>query len=500
MFTLPLDALLVFMLATPAVGWISYKRRYRKVQGVYTLACLVVVAYLLYGLYKRVAENGVILIVGQPPFNPPLGACLEVDMLSVFMAFLYVVIGLFSTAYSIKFMERDSGLTEYYTLMLGLVAGMTGVVFAGDFFTLFVFWELMCLTSYALVAFRKRRWAPIEAGFKYLIMSAAGSATILLAMSFLYGMTGTLNFAGLAACLRNATPDGWQYVTLMLIIVGFGVKAAMVPFHTWLPDAHSAAPSSISAMLSGVMVQTGAYALIRVLLLVFDSMQSSWQMTLMFFAVFTMFGGNIMALLQSNLKRLLAFSTIAQMGYILFGFAIASQYGVTASLFHIINHAIMKSLLFFCAGAFVRQAKTGDLKKLRGIRKSMPTTSTFFAIGVIAISAVPPLNGFWSEWMIVLAGIQAELIVFSALMLANIMFSVAYYLRVLHVIFLEKPTSASRRATEVPVAMLIPMFILVFLCIFIGVYPGPFIDASSQAAEAALNLQSYLDAVLTGLR
>jgi len=415
MFTTPLDALLMFMVATPAVGWVAYKKGWRKVQGIYASASLLVVAYLLYGLYTEVVEKGIVLVLGQPP----LGACLEIDMLSIFMAFLYVIIGLFVTVYSIKFMEHDSGLTMYYTLVLGMIAGMTGIVFAGDFFTLFVFWELMCLTSYALVAFRKQKWESIEAGFKYLIMSAAGSVTILLSMSFLYGMTGTLNFAALADSLTNSASEWWLYVTLGLVIAGFGVKAALVPFHTWLPDAHSAAPSPISAMLSGVMVQTGAYALIRILLLVFSSAQPAWQMTLLIFAVFTMFGGNLMALLQNDLKRLLAFSTIANMGYVLFAFATASHDGLTAGLFHIINHAVMKTLLFLCAGAFIRQTKTRDLRKLRGIGKAMPLTGAAFTIGMIAIAAFPPLNGFWSEMMIIAAGVRAEMIIFSTLTLAN---------------------------------------------------------------------------------
>ncbi len=496
MFTEPLDVLLIFTVATPVVGWVAYRKAYRKILGIYVALGLSVTAYFLYELYREVAEKGVVLIVGQLPFNPPLGACLEIDMLSVFMAFLYTISGLFAAVYSIKYMEHDTGLTEYYTLLLGMIAGMTGVAFAGDFFTLFVFWELMCLTSYALVAFRKQRWESIEAGFKYLIMSAAGSATILLAMSFLYGMTGTVNFAALATSLNNATPDGWLYVTLTLIIVGFGIKAAIVPFHTWLPDAHSAAPSPISALLSGVMVQTGAYALIRILILVFGSMQSMWQMTLAIFAVFTMFGGNIMALSQNDLKRLLAFSTIAQMGYIIFGLSMASLSGLTGSLFHIMNHAIMKGLLFLCAGSFIHQAKTRDLRKLRGIRKTMPLTSAFFAIGVIAIIAIPPLNGFWSELMIVMAGIEAEMIPFSALMLANMIFSVVYYIRVLRMILLEKPTAVSKKATEAPAAMLIPTLILAALCIIIGVYPEPFITMASRAAEALLNLQTYIGSML----
>jgi multicomponent Na+:H+ antiporter subunit D len=409
---------------------------------------------------------------------------------------VYIIIGLVTTVYSIKFMERDSGLTEYYTLMLGMVAGMTGVVFAGDFFTLFVFWELMCLTSYALVAFRKQKWESIEAGFKYLIMSAAGSATILLAMSFLYGMTGTLNFAALASRLANTSSEGWLYVTLALVIVGFGIKAAIVPFHMWLPDAHSAAPSPVSAMLSGVMVQTGACALIRILLLVFSSAQPAWQMTLAIFAVFTMFGGNLMALLQNDLKRLLAFSTIAHMGYIIFGFAISTSYGFSASLFHVVNHAIMKTLLFLCAGAFIRQTKTRDLKKLRGIRRAMPMTSAAFTIGTIAIAAFPPLNGFWSEMMIVAAGVRAEMIVFSGLMLANMALSVVYYFRLIRIIILEKPTKVSRKATKTPMTMLIPILVLAFLCVLIGAYPVLYIDASSKAAEAMLNIGAYIEAVL----
>jgi len=348
-FTNPLNALLIFMITTPVIGWLAHKRRYRKIRDLYAISGLSVTAYFLFELYVDVSAKG--------PLSScylPFEACLQVDMFGVFMAIVYVMIGLLAAVYSVRYMERDTGLAEYYTLLLGMIAGMMGVVFAGDFFTLFVFWELMSLTSYALVAFRKKRWAPIEAGFKYLIMSAAGGATILLAMSFLYGMTGTLNFANLGATLGSVVPNEWLYVTLTLVIVGFGVKAAIVPFHTWLPDAHPEAPAPISALLSGALVQTGAYALIRVLLVVFGSVQNAWQMTLMVFAILTMFIGNLMALLQDDIKRLLAFSTIAQMGYILFGFSIASPQGLTGSLFHIMNHAIIKGLLFLCAGAFVQ--------------------------------------------------------------------------------------------------------------------------------------------------
>jgi proton-translocating NADH-quinone oxidoreductase chain N len=470
------------------VGWLLRKKDHSELLGVYILSGLLVVAYSLYRLYQEVVKNGIVSIANQPPFNSPLGASLRVDMLSIFMAFLFVVIGCFVTAYSIRYMEDELGLIEYYTLILGMMAGMMGTVFAGDFFTLFIFWELMCLTSYALVAIRKQDWEPIEAGLKYLIMSTAGSATILLSMSFLYGIAGTLNFAELASRLGNIPSEEWLYITLTLVIVGFGIKAAMVPFHMWLPDAHSAAPSPISAILSGIMVQTGGYALLRVLVSVFNSFQPTWQITLAIFAIFTMFGGNLMALLQDDIKRLLAYSTIAHMGYILFGFAAVSPQGVTASLFHIMNHAIMKSLLFLSAGALVYRTGIRDLRKLEGIRQTMPLTSIFLAVGVVAIAAIPPLNGFWSETMIILAGVEAGMLPFSLLMVINIILSVAYYLRIIFTIVLKEPTLTSLKATEAPTSLLLPISILAFLCIVIGFYPGPFITLAQKAAEAIPHL------------
>lgn len=488
MFTSPLDALLIFMVTTPIVGWIAHKRCNQKASGVYAFIGLSITMYFLYRLYEDVVEKSAILVTGNNSGAVFFEACLEISFLGVFMAFIFAMIGLLAVTYSIKYMEHDSGLTEYYTLLLGMVAGMIGVVFAGDFFTLFVFWELMCLASYALVAFRKERWEPIEAGFKYLIMSAVGSITILLAMSFLYGMAGTLNFRSLSAGLETATPNVWLYGTLTLTLVGFGIKAAIVPFHMWLPDAHPAAPAPVSALLSGALVQTGAIALIRVLLTAFNSILGVWQTTLAVFAVLTMFVGNIIALMQYDIKRLLAYSTIAQMGYILLGFSAASQQGLTGSFFHIMNHAILKSLLFLCAGGFIYRTGTRDLRKLEGIRRTMPVTGTLFAIGAIAIAAIPPLNGFWSEWMIVSACIETGMLPFSALMAVNMLLSVAYYLRLIYITVLKEPTEMSEKAKDIPALMLIPILILAFFCIIIGIYPGPFVALAQNAASAALQM------------
>jgi len=314
-------------------------------------------------------------------------------------------------------------------------------------------------------------------------------------MSFLYGMTGTLNIAYLSASFAQSEGTVWMYLILTMIIAGFGLQAGMAPLHMWLPDAHSAAPSPISAVLSGAMVKTAAYGLIRVLMFVFPMMHGAWGITLAIFAVLTMFTGNLMALLQDDIKRLLAFSTIANMGYILLGLSIGSLRGLTGSMFHIFNHALVKALLFLSVGSFVYRTKTRSLKELAGIGRSMPISSGLFAIGVIALAGIPPLNFFWSELTIVTAGVEAGMLPFSILMILNLALSAAYCLRMIQTIFLKETTAISEKATEAPKIMLVATIILAFLSIVIGFYPSPFQDMAGNAAGAAVDRQAYLDAV-----
>jgi len=505
MFGQPLNTLLIFVVTTPLVGWLmEYAKltKYRdKVCGLYALLGLLVSAYFLYDLYQAVASKSVVVIMFLKSYAPPLGACFEIDMLSVFVASLIMGLGIAACLYSIRYMEHDTGLVLYYVLLLGLLAGMVGVVFAGDLFTLFIFWELMCLTSYCLVAYRKERWAPVEAGFKFLIMSSFGNVTVLFAMSLLYGMTGTLNLAFLASSLQNVTNSVWILLAMIMVVVGFGVEAALVPLHFWLPDAHPEAPSPVSALLSGVVIKTGAYALLRILFLVFPSVQMSWQLMLAIAAVVTMTVGNLMALLQEDLKRLLAYSSVAQMGYVIFG--LTTVYGITASLFHVMNHAIMKGLLFLCAGCYVHMAGTRDINELSGVWKRMPVTTVTFTIGAFAIAGMPPLNGFLSEFMLIMAGIKAGtevarsyMNVFAAIMLLNVLFSVAYYLRLVQTFVLKKESpTVVEKAREAPISMLLPLCVLALLCILIGVYPYPFLSFAERAANAVIQVSTYISAI-----
>ena len=486
--------MIVFTTATPLIGLVGQRIKQPKIVKAYAMFALIFSLVLIPIYYFELLKEKVILVVygGSPP---PNGVLVTVDMLSIFMASIYLVIGATSALFTFREIERGN-ITGYYTILLGMTTAMIGIVFSGDLFSLFIFWEIMCVSSYALVAFRKERWESIEASYKYLIMSVAGSITILFALSFLYGLAGTLNIAYLSVSLTEAGENPLMYIALLMLIVGFGLQAGMAPFHTWLPDAHMAAPSPVSAILSGVMVKTGVYGFIRVLLLIFTVFYGAWQLTLATFAVLTMFTGNLMALLQDDIKRLLAYSTIANIGYILLGFSIGSIRALTGSLFHILNHAVLKALLFLCAGAFIYRTRTRSLKELAGIRRTMPITGTIFIIAVISLAGIPPLNFFWSEMMIVMATAEAGMPYLSLLMILNLMLSAVYCLRLIQMTLLKETTSISKKAKEAPATMLTAILTLGFLCILIGIYPAPFQTFAETAAEAALNLKGYTEGAI----
>ena len=489
MFTLPIDILLIFAATTPIVGWIESKLGFKKLCGIYATVGLALSSYALYNLSMQALQNPILV----PSDVIPSQSCLRIDALSVFLASIFIFLGFFVAIYSIKYMEKDSGISLYYALLLAMISGMMGVVFAGDFFTLFVFWELMCITSYVLVAFRKQHWEPVEAGLKYLVMSSAGSAAILFGLSILYGLTGTLNFVQLSKTFV-LTSNVWGYVSLVFILTGFGVKAAIFPLHMWLPDAHPAAPTSISALLSGIVIKTGIYAIIRSLFLIYFPINFSWQTALMVVSIMTMCFGNLAALLQDDIKRLLAYSSIAQIGYIFFAISVAVtqtdvtiiSYSLTAALLHVMNHAVMKGLLFLCAGAFIYKAGTRSLRELAGIGHKMPITATMFTVGALAISGIPPLNGFVSEFMIASSGINSGMLVPTAILLANFLLSFAYYLRLIKIIVWSVPSKKLEKTNEAPILMLFPILFLALSCIIIGLYPNPFIDMANKAAWSLL--------------
>jgi multicomponent Na+:H+ antiporter subunit D len=466
----------------------------------------------LFLLYKDILASGPAKYVFDGFFPLFGGVELYADLVSVYFSSFFIGLGLLVAVYSVRYMERDSGQDLYYTLLLTLVAGLVGVSFSGDFFNLFVFWEMMCISAYTLVTFRKERWEPSEAGFKYLVMSTLGSLLILYGISFLYGITGTVNFLFMREALTSYEAEKLfnLYPVIGMIIAGFGVTAAIVPFHTWLPDAHEAAPNSFSAMLSGVVSKAALYGIARILFMLFDPIVFNYGAVLMVFGVLSVTVGNLMALLQLDIKRILAYSSIVNIGYIITSlgigaYAIAKYYSadprlslsiaslaIIGALFHVFNHTISKGLLFFCSGCFWHRARTRNLIALEGIGKKMKWTGVSLSIGLFSLAGVPPLSGFWSKLFIIASGLSVPtdsfLTTITIIIILNSIFSASYYLWLVQRIVFRKPREDLLRVKEVPVLMIAPMILLAVIIIIVGLMPGPLIGLVNAVSRVLLGL------------
>ncbi len=464
----------------------------REVVAVAVSALGIVFTWTLYDALQAAPDKILVFSLGG---GPPLGASFEIDMMGIFMAFSATILGFFATVYSYKYMEQDTRLTEYYTLLSALVVGMVGVAFAGDFFTLFIFWEMMGIASYALVSFRKNLWGPIEAGFKYMVMGSVGSTVLFFGMALVYGITGTLNFAQISSVIHGQPTNIWYYLIFALFVIGFGVKTAIVPVHTWLPDAHPEAPSPISAMLSGILIETGLYALTRVLFLLFEP--SFFKLTIAVFAALTMTLGNMMALRQDDVKRMLAYSSIAQMGYMLVGVSTGLAYGLMGTLLHVLNHSLMKGLAFLSVGSVVHETGTRDINKLQGVGKMMPFTTLSVIVSFLGLGGVPGTNGFISKFIIFNAALGADMLILAILGVLNSALSMAYYLRVIMVL-LSGEAEEGMTVKEAPILMVGVTLVMAVLIIVLGLYPSPVVGFASGASEALIeNISKYIGVILS---
>ncbi|MDP2982299.1 MAG: proton-conducting transporter membrane subunit, partial [Candidatus Latescibacter sp.] len=380
----------------PLAGFVS--ERLVRAMAVLTTALLVALAL------GRIGAGVAIYAVGG--WRPPFGINLVGDALSGFFLLIIAVVGFLVTVYSTAYMKRYTAEAKYYCLLMLMIAGMNGVVATGDLFNMYVFLEIAAISSYALVAFGIGH-EELEASLKYLVLGSIGSSFILVGIAFLYSITGTLNLAHLGRILEGNGNQGMVHFIAALFFAGFGIKAAMIPFHAWLPDAHPSAPAPVSAMLSGLLIKAlGLYCILRLFYSVFG-LDQTYGSILMFLGLLSMVVGVLLAVGQFDFKRLLAYHSISQMGYILFAFGLGTPLAIIGGLLHTLNHTFFKSLLFLCSGAVEYATGTRDLKQLGGLWKKMPVTSAACSIASLSISAVPPLGGFFSKLIIVIAAVQA---------------------------------------------------------------------------------------------
>jgi proton-translocating NADH-quinone oxidoreductase chain N len=444
-------------------------------------------------LYSGIAIGAIAISIGFVIFRVASGEVLPAvefsqdvlanDTFGSFFAIALLIVSLMVTASSWDYMKGKSNVGAYYSLILLSSIGMVLIAYSTDLVMLFVSWELMSLPTYALAAFSKKDPISNEAAIKYFMFGALSSGILVLAIGFVYGITGTTNIGESIKALvildQNLIPVG--LVATALFIAGFGFKMGLVPFHMWIPDAYEGSPTTIAALLSAGTKKAGFAAAIRVVVLGMFALNLDWTITLAILAVFTMTIGNFGALIQRSLPRILAYSSIAQAGYILIGMAVApySDQALPGSLFQIFNHAIMKSTGFIAAAAVATALASYGLEKYRGLGYRMPITAIALTISLLALAGVPPLNGFWGKLVIFGAAIDSSAYIWWGPYLAiagvlNSALSLGYYAWIIRKMYMENgPDMSKVKEPKAIVAVLV--FGLVFMVGF-GVWYAPLLE------------------------
>lgn len=419
------------------------------------LAALAVLAFSSFGTESLYHMGG---------WATPIGIDLRLDPLASLMLMVVSVVALAAGVYSIDYMRRYTDRPRFYVLFLLLVAGMIGVVLAGDLFNLYVFMEVAAVASYGLVAFGCEQ-EELEASFKYAVMGSLASSFILIGIALIYGTTGTLNMTHIASQIAEFGLGSPLAFALALLICGFSLKAALVPFHAWLPDAHPAAPAPVSALLSGVLIKViGLYVLARLIFNVFGA-DDDVLGALRWLGVVSMVVGGMLAIGQWDIKRLFAYSSISQIGYVAVGFGLGTPLGIVGALYHLANHALFKSLLFLNAGAMEYAAGSRDLKQLGGLNRTLPVTAATSLVASMSIAGIPPLNGFWSKLIIVIACVETGAYGLAAVAVVVSILTLTYQLKVQRYAFFNAAPEGAIRSHREPRLMASAMVALAIGCL-----------------------------------
>ena len=420
------------------------------------------------------------------PTDASLGSLLHSDALGGFFALATLGMTLMVVVASSSYI-RNANSPIYYGLLSFTALGMLLLSYSQDLLMLFVSWELMSLPTYALAGYDKKRVQSNEASVKYAIIGAMSSAIILYAISLTYGLTGTTQIIPAVKALASQPFNPLASVAVILFVAGFGFKIAIVPFHMWIPDVYEGAPTTVSTLFAAATKNAGFVAAIRVIL-AFATVYVLTQNPLFtlanviaVLAVLTMTLGNVAALTQKSMMRLLAYSSIAQAGYILVGFVAyaynpqtnppssAAIIGMTGALFHILNNAIMKGVAFLAAALVLLELKRGDLQAYNGLGKRMPITAFTMTIAFLALTGVPPLSGFWSKLLLFLSVINGPFAWLAVAGILNSAFSLGYYGWIIKRIYIDEPESAER--VNEPLAFIIVFAVAVGLIIGLGLFP-----------------------------
>jgi multicomponent Na+:H+ antiporter subunit D len=446
--------------------------------------------FVSWQLLAAVLSDGVIsYAVGG--WAPPWGIELRIDAVNAFVLLTVSTLSTLVLIYSKDSIEKEiepSQHSLYYTAHLLCLAGLSGILVTGDAFNLFVFLEISSLATYTLVSLGSDRRC-LTAAFRYLVMGTIGATFILIGVGMLYMKTGTLNMLDLAVRIDAYDSSRTINTGLAFIMVGVSIKLALFPLHMWLPAAYTHAPSAVTAFLASTATKVAVYVMIRFIFTIFGAdhvfEDMSMDLILMALAIIAIFKCSYTAAVQSNIKTMLAYSSVAQIGYMILGISLVSVTGLMAGLIHIFNHALMKGALFMAVGAVFYRMGSVDIKAFRGLGKQMPLTMAAFTIAGMSIIGVPLTVGFISKWYLVTAALEQNHWVLAALVLGGSLLAVVYIGRVLEAAYFQKlpETQDPNKVKEVPWLMLAPMWTLVLANIYFGIDTSLTTEAARSASE-----------------
>jgi multicomponent Na+:H+ antiporter subunit D len=429
-------------------------------------------------------------------WEPPWGIEYRVDAVNAFVLLIVSAIGALVTLFARDSVEseiEDRRIPLFYAAFLLCLTGLLGIAATGDAFNLFVFLEISSLSAYALIAMGRDRRA-LSASFRYLIMGSVGATFILIGIGMMYVMTGTLNMADLAARLPEVATSRTIRVAFGFLTVGISLKLALFPLHLWLPNAYAYAPSAVTAFIAATATKVAVYMLLRFFFTVFgpvfsfDIMQLDY--VLLPLALIAIFAMSLTAIFQEDVKRMLAYSSVAQIGYMILGIALVSVTGLTAGIIHLFNHALMKGALFMTLGCVVYRIGSPRLTDMAGIGRRMPWTMAAFVAGGLSLIGVPLTVGFISKWYLILGALEKGWWPVAALVLITSLMAVVYVWRVVEAAYFHQPApaSAARQVREAPLSLLLPTWVLVVANIFFGIDAGLTTGVARRAAELLLGV------------
>ena len=480
-------------LVTAALCLLAWQwRRVQRIVGLCGSAALLVASI---ALFWKVNTAGIqVTSIGNWPI--PFGIVFAADLFGSIMLVLGAIMGFAVSIYSLVAMDQKRESFGYYPLFQVLMMGVSGAFLTGDIFNLYVWFEVLLMASFVLLSLGGER-GQIEGAIKYVALNLVSSALFLAAVGILYGTVGTLNFADLAVVLRDYPNQGLITTLAMLFIVAFGIKAASFPFFFWLPASYHTPPVPVSAIFAGLLTKVGVYALIRVFTLLFRGDTGYTHEIILVMSGLTMLTGIFGAVTQNDMRRILSFHIVSQIGYMLMGLGLFTKLALAGSVFYIIHHIVVKTNLFLVSGVVEKIRGTTDLKKLGGLYRSHPWLSVFFLISALSLAGIPPLSGFFAKLVLIQGGLEIERVGIVAIALGVGLLTLFSMTKIWNEVFWKNPPEPISPAPSFsPLGWMLPVIALAAITVCVGVLAGPIFDLTMRTSEQLLNQEIYISAVL----